>query len=56
MQIKNFIIEKGKQKEKNQKKLEGTFAQKDFLSPSYINLSNPKYIEIDNLFYYKLLS
>ncbi len=55
MQIKNFIIEKGKQKEKNQNKIEGTFTQKDFLSPSYINLSNPKYIEIDNLFYSNLI-
>ena len=53
MQLKNFIIEKGKQKEQNI--LEGTFTQKDFLSPSYINLSNPKYIEIDNLFYSNLI-
>ncbi len=55
MQLKNFIIEKENKKEKNQNKLEGTFKQKDFLSPSYINLSNPKYIEIDNLFYSNLI-
>ncbi len=36
-------------------KIEGIFTQKDFLSPSYINLSNPKYIEIDNLFYSNLI-
>lgn len=28
---------------------------KDNISPSYINLSNPKYIEIDNIFYSTLL-
>lgn len=35
--------------------LEGVFLDKDFLSPSYINLSNPKYIEIDNTFYSTLI-
>ena len=34
---------------------EGIFTYKDFLSPSYINLSNPKYIEIDNLYYSSIL-
>ena len=27
----------------------------DYISPSYVSLSNPKYIEIDNLFYSGLL-
>ena len=34
---------------------EGTFEQNDYLSPSYINLNNPKYIEIDNTYYSSLI-
>ena len=34
---------------------EGTFSQMDYISPSYINLNNPKYIEIDNNYYSSLL-
>ncbi len=33
----------------------GTFNDKDYLSPSYINLNNPKYIEIDGIYYSSLL-
>ena len=33
----------------------GTFNLKDYLSPSYISLNNPKYIEIDGIFYSSLL-
>ena len=33
----------------------GTFNFKDYLSPSYISLNNPKYIEIDGIFYSSLL-
>ena len=57
MEIKNIIKEKLKikTKEKNKNKLEGIFTEKDFLSPSYINLTNPKYIEIDNLYYSNLI-
>lgn len=29
----------------------GTFNEKDNLSPSYINFKNPKYVEIDNTYY-----
>lgn len=29
----------------------GTFSEKDNLSPSYINFKNPKYVEIDNTYY-----
>ena len=32
-------------------KIEGTFSEKDYISPSYINLNNTKYIEIDNMYY-----
>ena len=56
--IKNIlkeIKEKIPKKENKKEKIEGIFTQKDFLSPSYINLSNPKYIEIDNLFYSNLI-
>ena len=35
--------------------LEGSFNEKDFLAPSYINNLNPKYFEIDNVFYSSLL-
>ena len=33
------------------KNLEGIFTNKDFISPSYINLKNPKYVEIDGIYY-----
>lgn len=33
----------------------GIFNKKDYLSPSYIDLSNPKYIQIDGLYYSCLL-
>ena len=36
---------------KNKNKIDGVFTQKDEISPSYINLENPKFIEIDNIFY-----
>ena len=35
----------------NLKFLNGTKKNKDDISPSYINLNNPKYIEIDNIYY-----
>ena len=39
-------------KTKNKKNnIEGVFSTKDNISPSYINLNNPKYIEIDNMYY-----
>ncbi len=31
------------------------YSDKDFLAPSYINLTNPKYIEIDGIFYSTLI-
>lgn len=33
----------------------GIFSKKDYLSPSYVNLNNPKYIEIDNKFFSGLI-
>ena len=54
--INNIFNKLLNKKEKNKiKRIEGDFYIKDKLSPSYINLSNPKYIEIDNLFYSNLL-
>lgn len=35
--------------------LEGSFSDNNFLSPSYINLNNPKFIEVDNIYYGSLL-
>jgi len=39
----------------NKNKLEGSMLEEDILSPSYINTTNPNYIEIDNLYYSGLL-
>jgi len=46
------------QKPKEQEKIEilgGVYQEKDILSPSYINLKNPKYMEIDGMYYSHLL-
>ena len=40
-----------KLKNKNIKLKEGFFSDKDFFSPTYINLNNPKFLEIDDYFY-----
>ncbi len=46
------IIKNKIEKEKNNKKINtGFFSEKDFISPSYINLNNPKFLEIDDYFY-----
>ena len=53
------IFKFNRKNEKNQKEklnfLEGTVSDNDFLSPSYINLSNPKYMEIDNNYFSSIL-
>ena len=49
---KNKII---KNQLKDEKLIEGSFSDKDFLSPSYINLINPRYIEVDNNYFSALL-
>lgn len=48
-------INKKVDKRKDNNFLKGNFTLKDFLSPSYINITNPKYIEIDDLYYGSLL-
>ena len=40
---------------KKNNKIQGTFKIKDYLAPSYINTNNPRYIEIDNLYYSGLI-
>lgn len=50
-----IIILKNNKKEKINNFLSGVFTKKDLISPSYINMQNPKYLEIDNLFYSSLL-
>lgn len=35
--------------------MEGAICDKDKIAPAYINLENPKYIEIDNLYYASLI-
>ena len=35
--------------------IEGAFETKDYISPAYISLSNPKYIEIDEMLYSTLI-
>ena len=48
-------IIKNNKKEKINNFISGIFSKKDLISPAYINMQNPKYIEIDNLFYSSLL-
>ena len=51
--IKNLFI---KEVEKNDVNfLDGSVNIKDEIAPSYINMKNPKYIEIDNLFFSGLI-
>ena len=47
----NNIINKIKKEKNNIRIKEGFFQDKDFFSPTYINLNNPKFLEIDNYFY-----
>ncbi len=42
-------------KELKNKRIEGSVKEEDILSPSYINTTNPQYIEIDNIYYSGLL-
>ena len=46
--IKNKIINL---KNKNNNFFEGIFKNTDYILPSYINLNNPNFIEIDKMFY-----
>ena len=52
-------INKNKKNNKINKKIDkfisGIFSKKDLISPAYINMQNPKYFEIDNLYYSSLI-
>ena len=49
------ILKNKKEIKKEEKIDNGFFYEKDYISPSYINLNNPKYIEIDGVYYSSLL-
>ena len=50
------LSEKFLKKNKNNKNFNsGIFSKKDLISPAYINMQNPKYFEIDNLYYSSLI-
>ncbi len=52
------IIKKYLNKNKNIEKinfLSGVFEEKDKISPAYISIQNPKYLEIDNMYYAGLI-
>ena len=51
----NKLINELKNNKNNLEFLDGGFTDNNFLAPSYINLLNPKYIEIDNIYYSSLL-
>ena len=53
--LKINFYEKGKKEENNLDIYKGAFSEKDYISPSYIDFSNPKYVEINNIFYSGLL-
>ena len=45
------IISKNKKNNMQDNFFEGSINKKDEIAPAYINLQNPKYLEIDNLYY-----
>jgi len=50
--IKNLLkVLKSKEKENSWEIYEGSIQNKDKISPTYINLNNPKYMEIDDVYY-----
>ena len=56
--IKENVEKINHKKDKNENNLiflKGAFADKDYLASSYINNSNPKYLEIDDMYYCSLL-
>ena len=56
--IINIFKSKITKKENTEEEMEfkeGAFFEKDYIAPSYINLNNPKYMEIDELFYSTLI-
>ncbi len=50
---RNIIIKKNNTKKFE--KIDGSISDKDKIAPAYINMENPKFIEIDNLYYAGLI-
>ena len=55
MELKRIIKKYKKEDENNNNFYQGIINVQDYISPSYINLKNPKYFEIDNLFFSGLI-
>ena len=58
LNFKNIFKEKINKKTNNENKLniyEGTINTKDKISPGYINNNNPKYLEIDDVYFSGLI-
>ena len=49
--MKKFLNKKLENKENSWEIYEGSIQDKDKIIPTYINLNNPKYIEIDEIYY-----
>ena len=49
------MIKRKKKESKKVKFYEGCYTEKDLVSPAYINLNNPKYVEIDGRYYSGLI-
>ena len=45
------IFRKRNTNTKNKQKIDGAVYDNDIIAPAYINIENPKYIEIDNIYY-----
>ena len=54
-ELKKILKNKENKKSEELEFLSGTFNVQDYLSPSYFNMENPRYIEIDNMFYSGLI-
>ena len=53
--FREIFLNKEKSKKEQISFLEGTRTLQDEIAPAYINMKNPKYLEVDNLFYSGLI-
>ena len=51
----NIFLFQNKKEKTEKNKIDGSIFEEDILSPSYINTTNPNYIEIENIYYSGLL-